>query len=115
MNEEGKVRPDLVNIIQLVALDDLFHAQLYPAGHADKEPDIPLRGQLDYFFQLLRPVFGTGDLPSRLIERLEPERYFPRGDAAEIAGIIAGAFLEAGGAADHEPALAEALDGNIAI
>src|SRR5579863_5229143 len=38
--EEGKVGPDLVDIVQLVALDDLFHTKLDPSRYADNESDI---------------------------------------------------------------------------
>src|SRR6185437_14409147 len=107
--EESQVWPDLMDIFQIVPLDDLFHAQLDPARYADQETDIPLRRQPDDFFQLFGPVLRTGDLFARFVERLKPERHFPGGDAAKIAGIIPGAFLQTRAAPDHQPALADAF------
>src|SRR5581483_5391778 len=115
MYEKAQVGPDLMDIFEIITLDDLFHAQLDPARNAHQEADIPLRSQPHYFFQLFGPVARARDLFSRFVKRLEPEGDLTGGNAAEIPGIITRPFLQAGAAADHQPALTDTLYRDIPI
>src|SRR5882672_4314028 len=105
MYKESQVGPDLMDIFQFVLFNYLLHTHLYPSRYAYYEADIPFGSQPHHFFELLRPIPGAGDLLTGFVKRLEPERNFPGRNAAEVARIITGAFLQVGASPDHQPAL----------
>src|SRR5687767_327749 len=106
MNKKSQVRPNVVDSIQFVALNDFFHAHLYPCRYTYYQRNIPFRGLLHYFFEFLVPISFPGYFSSWLVKRSEPEWKFLGGNSAKVAGIISWPFLEVGTSSQHKPAFA---------
>jgi hypothetical protein len=66
--QKCKVGPKLMNIVKLVPLNDLFHAELQPCGNANDKTNIPIGCILYNLFQFLCPVFFFSDLFSWFIK-----------------------------------------------
>ena len=115
MHEKSEVGPHFVDIVQLIPLDDHLHTHLDPGGYADHKTNIPLRCFFYNFFEFFIPVFLSRYFLPRFIKRLEPERRFFYGDAAQIAGIIPWPFLQIGTAAQCKPSFTDGAERNIFI
>ena len=76
MNKKGEVGPYIMDGIQVIAFNHHLHTHLNPSRNAHHKTNIPMRGFFNNLFQFLLPVLFFGNLLSRLIKGLKPERCF---------------------------------------
>src|SRR5262245_34671734 len=103
MYEKAQMRPDIMNVIKVVPLNNFLHTHLYPCRYTYNKPNVPFRSFFYNIFYLFIPVFLSCYFFAWLIKRLKPERNFLSGNTTQVACIIAGIFLQHRTPADHQP------------
>ena len=99
---DRQVRPDLVNVLEIIVLDYFTKHHHHPGGDAGQSTHVPLRRFLGDALYPLVPVVNLGNFQAGLVEAFHEFRHIAHVDAADLSLLVAVALLQMGGAAEHQ-------------